>query len=127
MVEVKRIILDLGDAIDYGFKANTYVNENLIKLVNKELASKGKSLIIYGKWALFIDGQLAKDVEYARDKVYSSYGADLTDDKIIKLVKAYNLVQDLPNLWQGDSYPIEFQQFDTAVEELNQKLQEVIL
>jgi len=127
MVEVKRLILDLGDAVDYGFKVNTYVNENIISAVNKELALEGKDLIIYGKWALFIDGQLAKDVEEARDKIYASYGSAFTDEKIAKLIEASNLIQDLPHLWQGDTFPIEFQQFDTAVDKLNDKLQEVIL
>lgn len=61
MVEVKRPILDLGDAIDYGFKTNSYVNKNIIKVVNKELAREGKSLIIYGKETLFIDGQIKKE------------------------------------------------------------------
>lgn len=61
MVEVKKLILDLGDAIHYGFKVNTYVNENIINVVNKQLAREGKSLITYGKWALFIDGQIKKE------------------------------------------------------------------
>ena len=84
MVELKKQILTVGDAEDYGFKQGDWVNENVIQVVISELKRQGKAVPVYSNSEVFINGVKAKRV-YKLREVFSGLAID--DEAISRLIK----------------------------------------